>query len=68
MKPSNRDELVELIGIDALTALEQAGCAVVPVEATEEMCANVNDDVLHADDAADVYAAMLKAGPYARKE
>lgn len=37
MTPRNRTELVALIGEEALTALENAGCVVVPREATEEM-------------------------------
>ena len=56
------------LAADALTALEQAGCAVVPVEATEEMCDAGDMADGWMDDSEPVYTAMLKAGPYARKE
>ena len=55
------------LAADALTALEQAGCAVVPVEITDEML-----DATSLMDGTVMlpwrYTAMLKAGPYARKE
>lgn len=51
----------------ALTALEQAGYAVVPVEPTEEMAAvgtiAFHDSYTRAPIARAVYAAMLSARP-----
>lgn len=48
----------------ALTALEQAGCVVVPREATEEMLENVNSDVCDIDEAERAYDEMLSASPF----
>ena len=57
-----------------LTALENAGCVVVPREATEEMreegAVAIELTVVNSSEeyTNSCYTAMLKAGPYARKE
>ncbi len=54
----------QLHAASAIDALESSGVFIGPVVATEEMCWEVNDDFLDAEDATDVWAAMQSANPY----
>lgn len=71
MTPRNRTELVALIGEEALTAMENAGCVVMPREVTEEMeaahyDAHVKSKMVMAD-VPEIWTAMLSASPYVKE-
>lgn len=68
---SERVEAALSDAADALTAIEDAGCAVVPVEVTEGMVADEiirKTPVFNAKQADLVYTAMLAASPFAKEE
>lgn len=64
MTPRNRTELVALIGEEALTALENAGCMVVPREATPAMISDMEEMYMPMGEMIAAWDGAMFASPF----